>query len=236
MKIGEHSYYGSEASEAVLVHDYGLDLPAREIWLTPNDDYAVGVGDTLPSDPGVDYTMATRFLKNLHILMNADRKPILVHMKTFGGDWDQGIAIYDAIKTCPCPVTIINYTAARSMSSLIFSAASRRVMMPHSKFMFHMGGMAFDGTSKQFATEAEQAKEMDVQMLDIYVEVMGKSKQWAKKSDSERRKWLREQMDRKEEVYLSPRDAIKHGFADEVFAGDWDSLIKPDPICSHCHK
>lgn len=235
MKVGSHSYYGAEASDAILVHTHGLDLAAREIWLTPSDEYIAGAIDTIPSDPGVDYTMATRFLKNLHILMNTDKDSILIHMKTFGGDWDQGMAIYDAINSCPNYITIVNYTAARSMSSIIFSAADRRVMMPHSKFMFHQGSQGFDGTAKQFLTEAEQAKEMDNQMLEVYSGVMGKSREWAKKSPADRKKWLREQMDRKEEVYLTPKDAIKHGFADEIFDGNWDGLIKSND-CEHCKK
>lgn len=223
MKIGAHTYNSDYIN---IFHDFGLDYMSREIWLVPNDDYAVGVEEPVPSDPGVDYTMTTRFLKNLHMLMNSGADHILIHMKTFGGDWDQGIAIYDAIKTCPCPTTIINYTAARSMSSLIFQAADRRVMMPHSKFMFHMGSQAYFGTAKQFLTEAEEAKKMDSQMLDIYVESMKGSERWKRKSKEACYDWLRAEMNQKEEVYLCPQDAIKNGFADEIFNGDWDRLVQ----------
>lgn len=224
-KIGKFDYMGKEPIEAHYPHTFGLDFQAREIWLTPNDEYAVGVGETIPSDPGVDYTMTTRFLKNMHILMNAGTGRILVHMKTFGGDWDQGMAIYDTIKSCPCWVVIVNYTAARSMSSLIFSAADRRIMMPHSKFMFHRGSMSYFGTAKQFMTEASECAQMDEQMLAVYVEVMkAHSKIWKYKSADACRAWLREQMDKKEEVYLNAKDAIKNGFADEIFNGDWDDL------------
>lgn len=221
-KLGKHSY---DVNALNTVHDCGLDLAAREIWLVPNDEYAVGVGDTLPSDPGVDYTMTTRFLKNLHILMNAGKDPILIHMKTFGGDWDQGIAIYDAIKSCACHVTIVNYTAARSMSSLIYSAADLRVMMPHSKFMFHMGSAAYQGTAKQFQTEAKELAAMDEQMLSIYVSIMkSRSKLWKYKSIESCKDWLRDQMNKKEEVYLTAKEAIKHGFADKIFEGSWDDI------------
>jgi ATP-dependent protease ClpP protease subunit len=51
------------------------------------------------------------------------------------------------------------------MSSLIFLAADKRVMMPHSTFMFHDGTMAQEGTVKQFYTEYEQTKIQEDQML-----------------------------------------------------------------------
>jgi ATP-dependent protease ClpP protease subunit len=227
MKIGKHKYKRTEVDD---VHSHNVDLRSREIWLTPNDDIVTGIGEPLYGDPGVEYSMTTRFLKNLHLLMNDNPAPILIHMKTHGGDWNEGIAIYDAIKTCPCYVTIINYTMARSMSSLIFCAADRRVMMPHSWFMFHDGSFGMEGTAKQALTEAEMLKKTSKQMLDIYIEVMGKhSDLWKGKSIKQREKWLRDAMDKKEEVYLSPIEAISHGFADEIFDGDWNSLVDKKP-------
>ena len=223
MKIASHTYTADHTNS---LHDHGVDVLSREIWLVPNSDYAVGVGDTLPSDPGVDYTMTTKFLKNLHLLMNSAADPILIHMKTFGGDWDQGMAIYDAIKTCPCHITIVNYTAARSMSSLILCAANRRVMMPHGKFMFHNGSMSYEGTAKQFLTEARELVLMDAQMMAVYVDRMkATSRVWKYKSKEACETWLKSQMNLKEEVYLNAKDAIKHGFADEIFDGNWDRLL-----------
>jgi len=222
MKIGKYKYDTSSISD---LHHFGVDTESREIWLIPWDDYAQGAIDPIYGDPGVEYIMANRFLRNLHLLMNIGPEPILIHMNTHGGDWYHGMAVYDAIKTCPCYVTIVNYTHARSMSSLILCAADRRVMMPHSVFMFHDGSMGYDGTAKQYLTEAEQLKQTGAQMLDIYVDCMKKhSELWRDKSPTVCRKWLRDRMDKKEEVYLRPQEAIDNGFADAVFDGDWDAL------------
>jgi ATP-dependent protease ClpP protease subunit len=44
------------------------------------------------------------------------------------------------------------------------------------------------------------------------------------------KKWLRDQMDKKEDVYLSAQQAVDYGFADEIFGSsgvyDWSSLTK----------
>ena len=173
-----------------------------------------GAGEVF-GEPGVEFAMANKFIKNLNALSSSD-KPIKIFMKTCGGYWEEGIAIYDAIALCPCEITIINYTHARSMSSLILQAANHRVMMPNSTFMFHEGTMDFSGTSKQFMTEAEQWKLASKTMLDIYVESMKGKGRMKEKTDKELRSWLTKQMNLKEEVYLDAQEAVALGFADEV--------------------
>lgn len=208
------------------LHGYNIDIPSNHLYLFGEEVYAaVHEGD----EPGVEYIMANTFIRNLNILMRKSDKPILIHMKTCGGDWKEGMAIYDTIKSCPNPVVILNYTHARSMSSLIFQAADKRVMMPHSTFMFHDGTNAVDGTTKQFYTEYEQTKIAEDQMLAIYIESMREKGKFKDEKPEKIKKWLREQMDRKEDVYLSAQQSIDYGFADEIFGAggvyDWDALV-----------
>ena len=207
------------------LHEYGLNPDSREIWLIPNEWLVMDQDDP---EPGVEWTMAGVFLKNLNMLIQEDQEaPILIHMKTCGGMWEEGIAIFDAINTCPCPVTILSYTHARSMSSLIFSAANKRVMMPHSTFMFHEGEMHYGGTVKQFMTAQEQLTKSGQEMMDIYTHVMRRdSRKWKGKSVKQCEDWIKEQMRYKEDVYLNPEEAIREGFADEIFSGDWSGLTK----------
>ena len=160
--------------------------------------------------------------------MNDD--PILIHLKTCGGDWQEGMAIYQAIKACPNEVIMLNYTHARSMSSLIFLAADKRVFLPYSTFMFHDGTMGYEGTVKQYLTEAEELKKSRDQMLDIYIDAMQEKGRFAGESRSKIKKWLKGQMDRKEEVYLSAQEAVELGLGDAVFGADgiydWKRLMK----------
>lgn len=207
------------------IHDFSVDTDSREIWLIPSQTLSVGLGEEA-TETGVEWQMAAKFLKNLNLLRNLDDvAPILVHMKTNGGYWQEGMAIYDAIKTCPCPITILSYTHARSMSSLIFCAANKRVMMPNSEFMFHHGEMYYGGTVTQFTTAYEQLEYSKQIMLGIYTEVMRRdSNHWCTKTPKMCEKWLLTQMSKKEDVFLTPEEAIDNGFADEIFEGDYDSL------------
>lgn len=206
------------------IQEYGLDCKHFVIYLQgveeqASDDY---------TEPGVEYRMANRFIKNLDVLTGIDSgRPITISMKTCGGDWEEGIAMYDAILATPNPVTIINYTHARSMSSIILQAANKRIMMPHSSFMFHMGYLGIEGTPKQVDSSWHFNKIADRQMIEIYIDALkrtphGKMHSWSRKRIEE---WLREQMDKREDVYFTAEDAVKAGFADEIFT-DWDVVTQ----------
>lgn len=199
-------------------HEYDLLIRRREIFLFGREDYVRT--DLEDQEPGVEYSMANRCIRNLRLLSHT-KSPILMHLKTNGGDWMEGMAIYQAIKTSHSFVTMINYTHARSMSSIILQAADWRVMLPYSHFMFHDGTMGFDGTVKQALTEIEQMKIACDQMMHIYLEKAVGAPFWKGKSRSQIRKWMKDQMARKEEVYVDAETTVAMGFADEVLS-DYD--------------
>jgi len=99
------------------VQTYGLDVKNRERYL---HGY---IGNT-DEDPGVEYRMAAQFYKNIRLLDSISNLPIIIHMFSEGGEWDAGMAIYDAIALSKSYITIIAYGQASSMSSIILQAAN----------------------------------------------------------------------------------------------------------------
>ena len=136
------------------------------------------------------------------------------------------MAIYDAIKSCPFPVTILNYTHARSMSSLIFHAANKRVMMPNSYFMFHEGTLGYEGTYKTVMSSVEMDKKGREVMVDIYESVLKRDGKFKTRSKKWIRNWINNQMDKKEDVFLTAKESVELGFADSVFDYNWKSLTQ----------
>ena len=204
-----------------------LDLKSNHIYLFGVESYTYGGGVDAAYEPGVEYVMANRFIRNLNLCMRVNPEvPLVIHMKTCGGDYTEGMAIYDAIRSFPWPVTILNYTHARSMSSLILQAGNKRVMMPNSYFMFHDGTFGMEGTVKQVKSAVKFEKLAEHTMLDIYAKAMKYHGKFADKSQQIIKKWLRGQMDKFEDVYLTANQAIEYGFADEIFNADWSSLTK----------
>jgi len=212
------------------INDYGIDIEHRELFLFPREEYTYGGGEEGLPEPGIDFSLANQFIRNLRILSSISDDPILIHLKSCGGEWHEGLAMYQAIKACPNHVTILNYASARSMSSIIFSAADHRAMMPFSTFMVHTGTAVLVGTGTQIQTEYEEAKKADHIMLEIYIDLLQESepmKGWTRKRI---KTWLVKKMKDKEEVYFTAEEAIEHNFADIIFGADgtydWSSLIK----------
>ena len=205
------------------IHEYQADIPHRELWLVGEND--ARDEDECLEEPGVEFAMASRISKNLRILAHISDEPVLIHMKTRGGDVAEGFAIYDAIRFSPLKVTILSYTHARSMSSIILQAADKRVLMPHSYFMFHRGDSLYSGESRAVESSVEFAKRWDDAMLDIYVGRMREKGNFSSGySEQAIRLMLEDQIGKKVDVFLTARRTVDWGLADEIFDGDWKRL------------
>ena len=139
--VSQEIAYGVEA-----IHDRCLDIDRRQLWLH-------GISKAGPEydgiEPGVEYLMVAQATKNLELFRQQSvSDPLLIHLQTCGGYWEQGMAIHNAISFMPFPVTMLVYTYARSMSSIILQAADHRVMMPDSYFMMHWGDMVMVGEAR----------------------------------------------------------------------------------------
>lgn len=204
-----------------------------EIYIMSDRAYIIGAGqeETEYGEPGVEYSMATMLIMNLRMCARewGEEEPLLIHLKTCGGHWDQGMAMHNAIKMYPGPVTILNYAEARSMSSIIYCAGDRRVMMPDGKFMFHTGYVQGSWTGRQFRTEFEEWEKSMTRMKAVYIPRMQEegsdSEFWTDKQCDE---WLEEKMYEKEDAYLDADQSISMGFTNYIFSGDWDELVQFD--------
>lgn len=115
-----------------ILHDYGIHIPTRTLMMeSATDDEG--------EENGVNYTMATKFFKNMHLLEASSKDPITIILNTGGGDVGHGMAIYDRISNSKCHITIKVYGHAESMGSVILQAADERILAPHAKIMFHFG-------------------------------------------------------------------------------------------------
>ena len=123
------------------IHDYGIDPESGEIWLVGEDH---GWDDLETGDePGVEYLMANRLIKNLRLLSLSGYDKVLVHMKSCGGSEEEGFAIYDALRLSNMRVMILSYTHARSMTSVILQAGQIRSLMPNSYMLLHWGQLGY---------------------------------------------------------------------------------------------
>jgi ATP-dependent protease ClpP protease subunit len=210
------------------LHYHNVDWPEREIYLLGEEDAALDEWKRkkLGEEPGVEFSMANRLIKNLRLLDTTNNKPILIHMKTCGGDWHEGMAIYDAISYCKSYVTILNYTHARSMSSIILQAADNRVMMPHSHFMYHHGSYGVYGDWAKVQSIIDWDRKIPDIMLGLYADRMTTTKagKYHGQSTDKIKKMIQRQLEKKVDVFFTAEETIESGLADSIFDGDWTTL------------
>lgn len=202
------------------IHNHFVNLNRREIYL-----HSYYVKDD-ESEPGVDYRQATAFIKNLHLLDQAPHKPILVHLHSTGGCWDNGMAIFNSVEYAKSEITMLGYAQTSSMSGIIFQSADLRVMMPDCHFMLHHG---YSGGSMvhpyALKNEAMMQEKACKRMLKIFAEKAYNSGcEFFSRKKSATLETVYNFFDKKlkDEVdwYLTSEEAVFYGFADAILGSD----------------
>ena len=217
----------SQRSELIFdIHNFNINADTRELFLQPSYDVE-------NEEAEIDHRMATTLIKNMRFLDSQDDKPIIIHMCSCGGSWEYGLAIYDVISMSKSVVYLIAYGYASSMSSIVLQAADCRIMSKNAYFMLHDGYDFWDGTSKGLVTHAEEASKATEKMINIYLEKCRQGPYFKQKdmTDARIKKFIRNKIDSKQEWYLSPNEAIEHGFADYILEDNYqniEEMINPE--------
>lgn len=188
------------------VHSHSLNYHTREIYLHGEDE------------DGVEYKMATTFIKNLHILTRQNVENILVHMHVGGGSWNDGMAVYNAIRFAVAPVSILSYAQASSMSGVILQAADRRVLVPDCEFLIHHGSLGIDGNSMEVKSAVDSNEKARKRMLQVFARRAKVGPFFAERnySESKIKAYIDRKIKDKSDWYMPAEEAIYYGFADFI--------------------
>uniref|UniRef100_A0A6M3KUV2 Putative protease n=1 Tax=viral metagenome TaxID=1070528 RepID=A0A6M3KUV2_9ZZZZ len=196
------------------LHEYNILLETKEIFL---HGY---IGDT-EDDPGIDYRSASNFIKNIKILESMDDKPIIVHQYSVGGSWECGMMMFDIINNSNLFIIFILHGVAASMGSIIPQAADLRVIMPNCCFMVHSGytGINSELTMKQSRSWIEWERHITDSTFNIYAEKCQNGLFFTEKQStiSDVKKYIKKQLDEREDWFLGSCEAVNLGFADGIY-------------------
>lgn len=192
------------------IHNYNVDVDNREIYLHSYLDGEV--------EAGVDYRSAIVFEKNLRYLNLISLEPIFVHMHLPGGDWQDCLGIYDAIKNSKAKVAVLAYSKVESSSSVLFQAADLRILTPNTNFLIHYGSISVDNEHKAALSMVQWSEKESEKMIDIFTErcissKICKEKNWKKMIA---RKHIVTQLATKRDWILTADEAVNYGFADGI--------------------
>lgn len=196
------------------MHNHCVNLNLRDIYL-----HSYYQKDDI-EEPGVDYRQATTFIKNVHMLDQTPHKPILVHLQSIGGDWDNGMAMFNVVQMSTSYVTMLAYSQASSMSGIIFQSASLRIMMPDCHFLMHHGDSGWSGHPFAVKTAADFEMKACKRMLTIFAERAYDTGPFFKKKKSATVQTALNFFDKKlkEKVdwYLDAEETVHYGLADDI--------------------
>lgn len=205
------------------LHEYGINPHTREIFLHSylHDES----GADFEAEPGMDYRMAAVFIKNISLLNCQGKENILIHQHSCGGDWNYGMAIYNAIKASIAPVTILAYAHARSMSSITLQAARLRVLMPDCDFLVHHGHLGFDDRATAVESNMEWwTKHEKPRMLEVYANRCKGSKFFKGTNKKRITEYILAKMQTKTDWILTAEEAVNYGFADGILGGEYKTF------------
>jgi ATP-dependent protease ClpP protease subunit len=210
------------------IHTFCIDVPSRELYLHSN--YGC-------DEEGVEHSMATRFIKNLHILENTGTEPVLVHMQTPGGDWTHGMAMFDAVRFSLLPIAFVAYSEASSMSGILLQSADIRVVAPNCEFMIHHGSISLEEHSMAAKSAVEMNAKYCRKMLEIFARraVRGPFFKKKKYTETEVIAFIDSKVKEKVDWYLSSvEEALYYGFCDGILGQkNFNSF---DEIKGNCRK
>jgi len=204
------------------VHNYDLNPFNREIYL--HSHYSGH-----DEEGGIEYRMATQFIKNFNLLDQHGKENILIHLHSPGGDWIHGMAMLDTIQIAQSTVSILAYGEVSSMSSILFQAACKRVMMPSCEFMIHRGFLSLEGVASTVQSNAAWNKKTDMTMLKLYASraVNGDFFRQRDMNKNQVIKFIDKKIRKLGDWNLSAEQAVYYGLADGVFGQNgYESLDK----------
>jgi len=182
---------------------YGILHTTRTIYLGE-----ISATDDDVESPGVDYRLADRIIKSIHVLESVSTEPINIIVNNPGGDEYHGLAIYDAIRATVCRVTVRIMGHAMSMAAWFVQAADHRIIYPNATLMLHYGDYGYYGHSKDFDVWAKENKRINALMEKHFLErIVEKNPRYTLK---ELRALLRF------DTLLTANDAFVLGLVDEI--------------------
>ena len=194
------------------IHNFNIDIKNREIFLHSF------LSDS--AEEQIDYKCSVVFEKNLRFLNHLSNDPILVHMHLPGGDWQDGLGMYDAIRHSRSKIIILAYAKVESCSSVLLQAAPVRVLMPNTNMLIHYGSISINEEHTKAASSSIAWNDRETEkMVDIFTDrcmetsVIAKEKNWKKMMA---RKHIISQLANKCDWILTAEETVYYGFADGI--------------------
>jgi ATP-dependent Clp endopeptidase proteolytic subunit ClpP len=130
-------------------------------------------------------------------------KPITLRLNTPGGSVDEGIAIFNMLKSHKGGVTTYVDSIAASMGSYLLQAGSKRIVAANAMVMVHDPWSIAMGNASELRKSADVLEKYGKRMIPEYAKASGKSEEEVTAIMAE-------------ETWYAGQEIVDAGFADEI--------------------
>jgi ATP-dependent Clp endopeptidase proteolytic subunit ClpP len=170
----------------------------------------IGVDEAWQFD-NPDSRIATyeRFRECVSAIADIRNSNIRVNIRSTGGNVNDAILIYEALRATGATITTCCYGYTASAATIVAQAASegRRLIAPSSLYLIHNSMCSAEGNAEDLRIEAEMLEQTDRRIAEIYASRSGRNTEEIATLMNEncgRGRWL------------SPEEAIAAGLVDSV--------------------
>lgn len=173
---------------------------AFEVKALASDKPTISIFDRIGADYDGNGVTAARVAAALRSI---GPKPLTAEINSPGGNYFEGVAIYNLLRRHPAAVDVQILGIAASAASIIAMAGDTVAIAHNAEIMIHQAQGVFFGNADDMEAAIPVLRKLDGAMVDVYAARTGKS-------GGELLEMMRA------ETYIGGRDAVAAGFADAV--------------------
>lgn len=177
---------------------YGVDEKNRRIYFgVPIDSYHSSHSDFTLDSVG----HAIRAMDKM--ISDYPKKPIELHMNSYGGDPYAMLHLHDYILSAPCQIKFFGGGAIMSAATWVMAACDERYLYPHATVMVHNGWEGIEGNYTDVHIHADESKRLMELLYKIYADNSHMPKDFWKEVCQR-------------DLYLTAKETIALGLADKL--------------------
>ena len=138
-------------------------------------------------------------------MKSPDIKPVTVILSTYGGDAYCALTLYEALRTCMCPIHVFVSGYCMSGGFIFICGADLVTATKNTRFMYHQLSTCAFGTLADIESTVVEDKVLQDTLDKIITE-----------NSSIKQKQLDKVNNRKEDWYMSAKEAASLGLVDKV--------------------
>lgn len=170
----------------------------------------IGVPESWQCDnPETRVTTYERFKESVSRIADISNRIIRVNIRSTGGDVNDALLIYEALKATGARITTCCYGYTASAATIVAQAASEgcRLIAPTSLYLIHNSLCAVEGNADDLQAEVDMLRQTDCRIAEVYATRSGRTAEEflsLMSVNGGRGRWL------------SPDEAIAEGLVDAI--------------------